>query len=424
MESRLQPTVEEASKPSVLIISQYFFPEHFVINSTAAALAERGYDITVLTGIPNYPSGVVFDGYKAGRVLRERWGKINVIRVPMFARGRNSGLKLTLNYVSFAISAGLLGPLLIRRRPDVLLVYQLSPPTSALPGLIFKFLRRSKLLLWVQDLWPDTVSGVRATDHRLILGALKSYMRAIYRSADIVAVQSKSFRESVTALSSSHKDIRYLPNTVDQHYRPLSLAESVAEKKLLRPGFRIVVAGNIGIAQDVETIVRAAKILRDEKRIQWTFLGNGSRRRWLESQIQELGLEETVRVLGPFPSEQMPAFFAQADALMVSLLDREVFERTIPSRLQAYLACGRPILGSVGGESARIINQSEAGLVSRPGDPESLANTVLSMSRLSQARLVAMGEAARRYYAREFDHQHWNDILDSWLRELAPSKSF
>lgn len=414
-----QPKGAKKQRLSVLIVSQYFLPETFGINAVASALADRGHDVTVITGIPNYPSGTFFDGYKGSRVIRERSGGISVIRVPIFPRGQNSRFKLALNFLSFLLTATVLGPFLIPRRRYVIVVNQLSPATSAFPAAIIKLLTRSKLLLWVQDLWPDSISAVEATSRRPVLGALRLYMRAIYRSADIVAAQSRGLMESIAAASSKATDIRYLPNTVDRHYRRVSVPYGAIERRLLRPGFNIVVAGNIGFAQNLETVVRAIQILREEKNIQWTFLGDGSRRVWLERQIHELGLKATAQVLGPYPSEQMPMFFSVADALLVSLRDQEVFARTIPTRLQAYLACGRPILGSVRGECARIVTDSGAGLVSPPNDPQGLANIARSMSQLPHSELIAMGQAARRYHELEFDPDHWDRVLECWLHELS-----
>jgi colanic acid biosynthesis glycosyl transferase WcaI len=410
---------------SVLIVSQYFSPEVFGVNALVAELQERGHDVTVLTGMPNYPSGVFVDGYGGWRVHRETWKNASVIRIPILARGQNSRLRLALNYLSFAINASILAPFFVKSRPNVILVYQMSPVTMALPAIVVKLITGSKILLWVQDIWPESLKASGAVKNRLVMALLRLVVRLVYRQSSIIAVQSRRFVDFIRPLAPSASDIRYLPNTADRFYRRVEVPPDAPERKLFRPGFNILFAGNLGLAQDLETVLGAIVHLKDRKDIQWIFVGDGRRRAWLEHQIQKRGLVDNVQILGSFPPEKMPFFFALADVLLLTLRDDLIFSLTVPSKLQTYLACGRPVLGAISGEAADILAEAGAGLAASPNDPEHLAEMALAMAQMPRERLDALGKAALEYQRREFDRDHWVDQLESWLCELSrrPSAS-
>ena len=404
---------------SILIVSQYFFPEVFGVNDLVAELRERGHNVTVLTGMPNYPSGVFFDGYGGWTVRREVWKGVKIIRIPILARGQNSRLQLALNYLSYAVNASVLAPFVIKDRPDATLVYQISPATMALPAMVVRLFTGSKILLWVQDIWPESLIATGAVRNRFILGMVRLMVRLIYRCSSVIGVQSRQFEKFIRPLAPPASDVRYLPNTADRFYRPVEVPLDAPERKLFRPGFNIVFAGNLGAAQNLEIILKAIVHLKDRKDIQWVFIGDGRRRTWLERQIRQLGISDNVQLLGSFPAERMPAFFAIADALLVTLRDERIFSLTIPSKLQTYLACGRPILGAVSGETADILAKSGAGFAASPSDSASLADMAVKMAEMPPEQLGALGRAALEYHRREFDRDLWLDSLESWLQQLS-----
>jgi colanic acid biosynthesis glycosyl transferase WcaI len=418
-----QQMVTKDNPLSVLVVSQYFSPEAFGVNGLVAELQERGHTVTVLTGMPNYPSGVFFDGYGGWKVHRETWKNASVIRIPIFARGQDSRFRLALNYLSFAINASILAPFVVKRRPDVILVYQMSPVTMALPAIIVRLFTRSKILLWVQDIWPESLVATGAVKSPMALVMLRLMVRMVYRRSSVIAVQSRQFEKFIRPLAPPASDIRYLPNTADRFYRPLEVSLDAPERKLFRPGFNILFAGNLGLAQDLETLLAAITHLKDRKDIQWVFVGDGRRRAWLEQQVQQQALGDNVQVLGPFSPEKMPLFFAIADVLLITLRDEPIFSLTVPSKLQTYLACGRPILGAISGESANILMAAGAGLTAPPNDPERLAEIALTMAQMPHERLKALGEAALEYQQREFDRDHWLARIESWLQELSSRRS-
>lgn len=411
--------MEKGRPLSVLVISQYFSPEIFGVNDIVAELQGRGHVVTVLTGMPNYPSGVFASGYGGWKVRRETWKNASVVRVPIMARGQDSRFSLALNYISFAINASILAPFVLKTRPDVILVYQVSPATVALPAIVMKLITRSKILFWVQDIWPDSLVATGAVRNSLVLGMVRLMMRLIYRCSSVIAVQSRQFEKFIRPLALPTSDIRYLPNTPDRFYRPVEVPPDAPERKLFRPGFNILFAGNLGYAQDLETIVGAILHLKDRKDIQWVFIGDGRRRTWLEDEIRKQGLAENVQILGSYPAEKMPQFFAIADALLITLRDEPIFSLTVPSRLQTYLACGRPILGAISGEAEDILTTAGAGFTAAPADPEHLAATALKMAQMPRERLDALGKAAMDYQRREFDRDQWIERLENWLEELS-----
>ena len=408
---------------SVLIVSQYFSPEIFGVNALVAELQERGHNVTVLTGMPNYPSGVFADGYGGWKVQRETWKGASVIRIPILARGQNSRLRLALNYLSYAVNASILAPFVVKSRPDVILVYQVSPATMALPAIVMKLIAGSKILLWVQDIWPESLVATGAVKNPMVLGTVGLMVRLVYRCSSVIAVQSRQFEKFIRPLAPAASDIRYLPNTADRFYRPVEVPPDAPERKLFRPGFNILFAGNLGLAQDLETVLAAIVRLKDRKDIQWIFIGDGRRRRWLEHQIQQQGLADIVQILGSFPPERMPLFFAIADVLLITLRDERIFSLTVPSKLQTYLACGRPILGAISGEAVNILAAAGAGLAASPNDPEHLAEMALMMAQMPRERLDALGKAALEYQRREFNRDQWLDRLESWLQELSSPTS-
>jgi colanic acid biosynthesis glycosyl transferase WcaI len=373
--------------------------------------------------MPNYPSGVFADGYGGWKVRCETWKNVSVIRIPIFARGQNSRFRLALNYLSYAFNASILAPFVVKDRPDVILVYQVSPATMAIPAIVMKLITRSKLLLWVQDIWPESLMATGSVKSPFVLGLLRLMVKWIYRFSTVIAVQSRQFEEIIRPLVTAASDIRYLPNTADPFYRPVEVLLDAPERQLFRPGFNILFAGNLGFAQDLETVLAAIVRLKDRKDIQWVFMGDGRRRAWLEHQIQQQGLSDNAQILGPFPPEKMPFFFAIADVLLITLRDERIFSLTVPSKLQTYLACGRPVLGAISGEAADILAAAGAGLAASPNDPKRLAELAVAMAQMPRERLEALGKAALDYHRLEFNRNHWLDRLESWLRELSNRSS-
>jgi colanic acid biosynthesis glycosyl transferase WcaI len=402
----------------IWIISQYFYPENFAINQIAAELCKRGHDVTVLSGMPNYPSGRFAPGYGGWRIRRETYHGVSVIRVPMIARGRGTRRMLALNYLSYALVATTAAPFLLRGRADVVFVYQPSPLTVALPALMTRLIKKTPVVLWIQDLWPESLVAAGALTSAAALKPIRWLARFIYRRCALILVQSPGFIEHVRALTPPAIAIRYFPNSADSHYFPIEPPADLGAQPMLPRGFRVLFAGSIGAAQDFGTLLAAAERLREVPEIKWVVMGEGRRKRWLADEIVARKLQDTVQLIEQQPSERMPYYFAQADGLLVMLSRSAVSALTIPSKLQAYLASGRPVIAAIDGEGARIVRESQAGLACGAGEPAALAAAVLALYNMTPAERERMGAAGRRYFEQEFQRGPLMDQLIGWLSEL------
>lgn len=381
----------------VLLLSQHFWPESFRINEVAQSLVEQGCEVTVLTGKPNYPEGRLFPGYRIGGLQRERHEGYEIVRVPLWPRGQGGARKLVLNYLSFLLCASVLGPWALRgRRFDVIFVYGTSPILQAIAAIVLKRVKRAALVTWVQDLWPDSLQITGFVKNPRVLAAVAVVVRWIYRRTDLLLVQSEAFVAPVRRMAGG--------TPVAVHHNPgdRALPATAGAALQLRPGFNIVFAGNLGTVQALDTVLDAAALLGPHSPIRWVLVGSGARAAWLAEQVAARGLSQ-VDLPGRFEPAQMPAIFAQADALLVSLIGGEAMSQTIPSKIQAYLAAGRPLLASMDGEGARVVRESGAGLSSPAQDAAALAAAAQQLAGLSAPDREAMGLAGQRYFDEHFE---------------------
>lgn len=399
----------------VLIVSQHFWPEHFRVNDLADGLVERGHEVTVLTGGPNYPDGRFFKGY--GLLNKsERLNGVKILRTPLIPRGSGRSLRLILNYFSFMVSATLSGPFLCRGQFDLIFVFQVTPVTVGIPAILLKRLKRAPILFWVLDLWPESVAAASRFKAPWMIQGIDLLVRYIYKHCDRILYSSKGFANSIQSRGVEPSKLSYFPNWVE----PASDAVDAPPVELPK-GFKILFAGNVGEAQDFGTILAAAERLRDHPDIQWIILGEGRQWNWVKEQVDARGLGSCVHLLGRFPSETMPSFFAQADALLVTLKKDPVFALTVPGKVPSYLASGRPILAALDGEGAALITEAQAGFVVPSSDAQGLANITLNMSRLSAADRSEMGHSGKRYCHAHFDREQLFTQLESHMKDMARS---
>jgi colanic acid biosynthesis glycosyl transferase WcaI len=399
----------------ILVVSQYFWPEDFLINDFVLGLHARSHEVEVLTGLPNYPSGHFFRGYGYKGPYREDYHGIPVWRSPLIPRGNSSGLHLVINYLSFAFLSCLRGFLSCHRPIDIILFFQLSPIMVGIPARMMKMLTGAKMLCWIQDLWPESLSATGAVRSKLVLNWVGKLTQWTYRGCDLILIQSEAFRDSVLKYGAESDRIRYFPNCAEDIFQPIDVTAEAPVRDLMPEGFRVMFAGNIGISQDFETILAAAA-LTGSQGIQWVIVGDGRHRPWVEQEIQSLGLTN-VHLIGRYPKEKMPVFFSLADVMLVSLKREPIFSLTIPSKIQAYLACGKPILASLDGEGARIIQEAQAGITVPAESPNVLADAVLKMAARDPKLLETMGCNARKYYEAHFSRTHLLDQFEGWLHE-------
>jgi len=403
---------------NILIVTQYFWPEEFRINDLALGLRSRGHRVSVLTGKPNYPSGRLFPGYGFLGRARERYEGVDVKRVPLIPRGRGGGLRLAFNYLSFALFASVLGPLRCRERYDAILVFEPSPITVGLPARVLRATTGAPVFFWVQDLWPQSLEAAGSVKSRGIMALAASLTRFVYRGCDRILVQSRGFIEPILRLGVARDRIEYFPNSAEALYRPVDLPADAPERAALPAGFCVMFAGNIGTAQDFETILAAAELLATDGRIHWVILGEGRVSAWVREEVQARGLTHCVHLLGRHPVETMPRWFSAADALLVTLKREPIFAYTIPSKIQSYLACARPILAGLDGEGARIVEEAGAGYAVPAQSPQALADAVRRLADLPAEARAAMGRSALAYFEQHFGRDRLLEQLEAWMLEL------
>jgi colanic acid biosynthesis glycosyl transferase WcaI len=402
----------------VLIVSQYFWPENFRINDLASDLVKKGHQVTVLTGVPNYPEGRVFDGFRNDPEAFSVLDGVAIVRVPLMPRGAG-GSRLILNYLSYALMASIFGAWKLRGRAfDVIFVNQLSPVTVGIPGALMARIKNAPMVMWVLDLWPDTLQAIGVVSSPRLLGWVRSLTKFIYNRCDVVLVQSRSFIPVIKKIAPARLPIEYFP----------SWAEDVFQQRIFEPAleipkredcFDVMFAGNIGEAQDFPCVLAAAEALKEHQHIRWLIIGDGRLRVWVEQEIRRRGLENRVLLLGRFPLERMPSFYQRAHVLLVALQDRPIFNMTIPGKLQSYLAAARPIVAALNGEGAELLRESGAGYVSAAGNHVGLAEAILRMSGLSDAQRRSMGENGRAFSDREFQRERILRKLEETLKKTV-----
>ena len=385
----------------ILIISQYFYPENFRINDLCFGLQENGHKITVLTGKPNYPNGKFYKGYSFFKNRFEKINGIDVYRSNLFPRGSGSGFKLFINYISFVVF-GFFKLFFIQGKFDKIFVYAPSPITVGYLGIFASFLFRAKPFLWVHDLWPESVKDAGEINNKFVLRLVDLMTRSIYYFYDSILVQSPDFKKYLIDQGVNEKKIIYYPYYAESFYRVVTPKNTI--KKMFPEGLNILFAGNIGVAQSFDTIIEAAKILRNKIDIfNFIVLGEGRDKQRVLNKISEYSLQENFKFLGSYPPDQMSDFFAASDALLVSLKDTKIFSMTIPGKMQSYLACGKPIIASLNGIGAEIIRNASCGYVSNSEDAEALANSICKLNKLSIEDRTRFGSNARDYYEKEFE---------------------
>lgn len=384
----------------ILIVSQYFWPETFRITEVVQSLRDVGCDVTVLTGQPNYPDGVVLPGYSAASLRTQIHDGLTIHRVPLVPRGDGSALRLALNYLSFVVSAAVFGPWLLRgQRVDAILVYAPSPILQVIPAVWLAWLKHAKLVTWVQDIWPESLSATGFIRDRKILDGVSAVVRWIYRKNDLLLVQSQAFVEPVERMA-GRTPVAYHPNPGELAF---SKRNSDRPSPLqFEPGFNVVFAGNLGTVQALDTVLATAQFLRDEPDVRFVLVGSGSRSEWLQQETRRLGLDN-VKMLGRFPPSDMPGILAQASAVLVSLARDPIMSRTVPSKVQAYLAAGRPIIASLDGEGSRVVLEAGAGVACPAQDAQALADAVRQLRDASPEERERMAKCGRFYYQQHFE---------------------
>lgn len=366
----------------------------------AFELTRLGYDVTVLTAIPDYPGGKFFDGYGFFRKRKETVRGVKVIRAFIIPRGQGGTIRLLLNYLSYFLSSlmvsirlGLFGKF------DRVLIHETSPVMIGVPAVMVKKLQKIPLCFWVLDLWPESLQAAGGVNNPWVLGMFRRMTTWIYRHSDKILMSSKGFESSILEKGDFANKLVYFPNWADKALE----GHGSYQLPALPNGFIAMFAGNMGEAQDFDHIMSAAKLLKDERHIHFVFVGDGRKRPWVEAYRDKYGLQETVHWVGRHPVEAMPSFFEKADVMLMTLKDVSIFNLTAPAKLQAYMSASKPILAMMNGEGPRIVAEAECGRSVPAADAEALAKALREMSKMNKTELAEMGLRGKAYQQAHFD---------------------
>ena len=383
----------------ILIVSQYFWPEEFRINDLALNLVKRGNKVTVLTGNPNYPKGSFYKGYGFKSSI-DNYKGIKIHRVPIIPRGQNE-FTLILNYLSFVL-AGSLFSFFHKDKYDKILAVNLSPITAVIPAIVSKKHNNTPLFIWVQDLWPESVLAASRFRNPIIQKLLLSLVKYIYKKSDKILVSNYGFIDSILAKGVSKDKISVMPNWAEEIFEDQTNIGKTKYRSKMPDGFIVMFAGNVGEAQDFESILNAALLTMDLKHIKWVIVGDGRKTEWLKIEIEKRNLSDTFFVLGRFPSSEMPNFFCHADLMLVSLKNEHIFSLTVPTKVQSYMEFGKPIVTMLNGAGSLIVKEANCGYRANARDYKKLSENIIKASLSSKEDLEQLGKNGRVYYQANF----------------------
>ena len=403
----------------ILVISQYFWPENFRINEVSEELVKLGHKVYILTGFPNYPEGEVYAEFKKDQYKFSNFKGTEIIRVPILPRKKNK-YNLALNYISFLLTSIFIGYFKLKgKKFDVIFTCQLSPVTIGITSAFFSKIRNVPQVFWVQDLWPDTLVALNILKKNWQINLFKFLVNWIYSRCNLILVQSKNMLKEIKKYPSVKDNIYYFPTWAELNLfdKIASPAPEIKPKNI----FTILFAGNIGEAQDFPNIIKAVHnmTLNNIKNFRIILIGEGSKKDWVISEVKKLNIEKYFEFHNSYPLERMPSFFKHADALLVSLLNRKVFNMTIPGKIQFYLSSGIPIIGMICGAGADVIKKSNGGFVCDSGDYLNLSKIIQKIIMLDKKDLKKIGLKGKYYANKEFSKTTLIKKLDNILKEIS-----
>lgn len=401
-------------KKHILVVAQYFYPEQFRINDICTEWVKKGYEVTVLTGIPNYPQGKYYPGYGLFKNRSEKYKGIQIKRIPLVPRGNNS-IMLAINYLSFVVS-GFFWSIFTKIKADYVFIYEVSPMTQALPGVWYAKRRKIPCYLYVTDLWPENVEIITGIKNKFIISSLGKMVDYIYKRCNKVFTSSKSFIQSIEKRGVEKEKLKFWPQYAEEFYIPLkgknvNITEIPKDEK-----FNIIFAGNIGVAQGLGILPKVAVQLKEkDKKVRFNIVGDGRYKETLVELVRENNIEDMFNFIDKQPATRIPELMAICDAALISLSKNKVFAITIPAKTQSCLACGIPIIVSADGEVQEIIKESNSGVYSDAEDAEQLGEVIISLLNKSKSELVNMGKNAQRYSNEKFGKMRLMNEMDEYL---------
>ena len=383
----------------VLIVSQHFWPENFRISDIAAGFAENGIEVDVLCGIPNYPTGIVSEGYGFFKNKKQVYNGVNVYRSWEIPRKGNTSLRIFLNYMSYPFFASFKVLSFLGKKYDRVFCYETSPVYMIFPAIVYSKLAKTPLTTYVLDLWPENLYSVLKVENKFLRKILKSTSHWHYKMNDKLIAMSPSLGKTLENITGKVKEkIAVIPQYCEEFYEE-EIHDTELENKY-KDYFKIVYAGNISPAQSLTVAADSARILKDKgiKDIKFIIVGDGMAKESLEKYVREKGVKEYFDFLGSKPVTDMPLYHTLADCLLATLAKSDDIGLTIPAKVTSYLAGGRPVLTAMDGEGSRVVERAGAGLTAPREDSVKLAENILRLYKMSPEERAAMGQNAKAYH--------------------------
>ena len=411
------------------IFTNHFFPEDFKVNDIAFELATRGVEVTVITAIPDYPQGKFFEGYSWFKRNKEQVNGCRVIRLPIIPRGKGGGKRLALQYLSFYISSMVFTFFhKFFHKYDGVFVHLTSPFFIGLAASHLKRYQKIPMFFWTLDLWPESITAAAGISHPLIIRPLTRQVQKVYDNCDKILIGSKGFQLSILEKGDYKDKLVYFPNWCETtsgeifsaDYSRIEPFASLCEKD-----FIVLFAGNLGEAQNINCIIDAAIDLSDSNpEIKFVFLGDGRAKEQAVQKSEQKGiLGKTVFFPGRFPIESMPFFMSKASVLLVSLRDELIFNLTVPSKVQFYMAQGKPLLAMLNGDGAELVHDAKCGMAVPANHKDEFISALRQMSTMTQESLNQLGQNGKSYYEKYFTKEQRMDQLMDLLISTNHSTS-
>ncbi|MCM1062955.1 MAG: sugar transferase [Eubacterium sp.] len=395
-------------KPHILVVSQYFHPETFRINDMAVEWVKRGYKVTVLTGIPNYPMGKFFEGYGYSKRRHETWNGVEIIRIPLIPRG-SSSIGMVMNYFSF-VASGWWWKMMHNVHADLVFTFEVSPMTQAMIGCWYARKHHVPHYLYVTDLWPENVESVTGIHSKAVIAPIQSMVDHIYVHTDKILTCSRSFIEKIEKRGVPSGKIEFWPQYAEEFYKPMERSGDLLPQD---GALNLVFAGSVGFAQGLDVLVRSAvELKKEDLPVRFNIIGDGRYLAGLQENVRAAQVEGYFNFISRRPAEEIPRYLAYADALLLTLSKSDVFAITLPAKTQSYLACGRPILVSADGEVQDVVNDAQAGLCSNAEDVLGLVSNIKRFMGMKQEERERLGSNALDYSRAHFDKEKLMDRLD------------
>lgn len=391
----------------ICIFTNHFYPEDFKVNDIAFELQKEGFDVTVLTAIPDYPKGKYYDGYGLFKRRHETVNGVEVYRLPIIPRGKGGGKRLILNYISFYICLRIF--VFFHKffhKYDAVFVHLTSPFFIGNAAKSLKRFQKIPMVFWTLDLWPESLISAGGITNPLIIKPQINLVRKVYQNSDKILIGSKGFEKSICEKGDFKDKLVYFPNWAETEIevdRSFDLKSVIPFNNITGNDFIVLFAGNLGEAQNLDAIIDTADILKENKNIKFVFVGDGRKKEHLESLVKEKHLEGTVFLTGRFPLNTMATFMQNSSALLFSLKDEPCFNLTVPSKVQFYMAQGKPILAMINGNGADLVNEAKCGFAVPAGNSENLAKKILEMYKMDTEDLNAYGINGKLYYKSYFE---------------------